>query len=172
MTRLSKEQIHALWTSAQNDLVRYLASRLPCEDDARDLAQEAYLRLLRLERGDLVRCPEAYLFRIASNLVHEYWLKERTGIAANKDSKDPDVMPDDGSAIDVRAEQSQSLEILQQALRLLPEMQQKVVLMHRRDGMTYDEIAAELGISRDMVKKYLTKGLARCRERLRRYSHG
>jgi DNA-directed RNA polymerase specialized sigma24 family protein len=33
--------------------------------------------------------------------------------------------------------------------------------------MTYDEIAAQLGISRSMVKKYLTAGLRHCREQLR-----
>ena len=61
------------------------------------------------------------------------------------------------------------MKALERALRLLPPLQQRAVLMHRRDGLTYDEIAQELGCSPGMVRKYLRKGLVRCREYIRRY---
>lgn len=43
-------------------LMKFFVSRLPNAADAPDLVQEVYLRLLRLDRPDLIRCPEAYLF--------------------------------------------------------------------------------------------------------------
>ena len=43
------------------------------------------------------------------------------------------------------------------------------LILQRRDGLTVDEIAAELGLSRGMVKKYLAKGLTHIRQRLGRY---
>jgi DNA-directed RNA polymerase specialized sigma24 family protein len=40
------------------------------------------------------------------------------------------------------------------------------VILHHRDGMTYAEIGAQIGVSVSMVKKYLQQGLLHCRERL------
>ncbi len=40
--------------------------------------------------------------------------------------------------------------------------------MHRRDGMTYQEIAAEMKLSVAMVKKYMAKGLAACQKQMER----
>ncbi len=167
MPKRSKELIRDLFADRRKALVRYLASRLPNEEDAHDLAQEAYLRLLRLEKLDLVRDPEAYLFRMAKNLVHEHWLKVHPESVS--DGIDPDGLPGPMAPTAVLAGQSQAIDALGRVLRLLPPMQQRVVLMHRRDGLTYGEIAEVLNISSDMVKKYLRKGLARCREYMRRY---
>ena len=49
--------------------------------------------------------------------------------------------------------------------RLAPNVHATFVL-HRRDGMTLEEIAKQLGVSRPMVKKYLAKALLQCREHL------
>jgi DNA-directed RNA polymerase specialized sigma24 family protein len=56
-------------------LRRFLASRLRDPRDASDIAQEVYLRLLRVERHELIRNPEAYLLTIASHLLHEQALR-------------------------------------------------------------------------------------------------
>ena len=151
------------------ELVRFLNLRLPNQDDARDLAQEAYLRLLRLKGDHYIRHPEAYLFRIASNLVHEYWL------AARSDSIDatcePDDLPSTLQSPEMLASQQETLGELKRAIQFLPPIQQAVIVLHRRDGKTYVEIATELGISRDMVKKHLSKALARCRQYLELRKH-
>jgi RNA polymerase sigma-70 factor (ECF subfamily) len=44
-------------------------------------------------------------------------------------------------------------------------------VLHRRDGLTYDEIAERLNISASMVKKYLSAGIRHCREHLRSMGH-
>ena len=166
MSTQGNKLVRALSAELQQDLVRYLASRLPSEEDARDIAQEAFLRLLRLERTDLIRHPEAYLFRIASNLVHEHWLKSRprdTGPGV-----DPEELTSETTPTETLVEQEQAIDTLERALRLLPDKQRIVVVLHRRDGLTYREIADALQISPDMVKKHLIKGLARCREYMRR----
>lgn len=171
MSIQSIEFVRTLFTNSKDDLVRFLNLRLRNREDARDIAQEAYLRLLRLDRTDLVRHPEAYLFRIAANLVHEHWLKIRTTGGTTVEAIEPDILADDLEPMDSQAENWQSLEALTRVLKALPVMQRQAVLLHRRDGMTYKEIAVKLNTSPDMVKKYLTKGLARCREGLRRYHH-
>src|ERR1700730_2861587 len=53
-------------------LRRFLAGPLGNGDDGPDLAQEVYLRLLRVEGYESIRSPEAYLFTIASHVIHQH----------------------------------------------------------------------------------------------------
>ncbi|MCY4156053.1 MAG: sigma-70 family RNA polymerase sigma factor [Gammaproteobacteria bacterium] len=139
-------------------LLAFLNMRLANEQDARELAQEAYLRLLRATRARLIEDPTAYLFRIARNLLYEWYV-----------SLPPDSEPLSGSApsadlaVEEQAALAQHMDRLEDALRRLSPKCRAVVLMHRRDGMTYKEIGAALGISASMVKKHLAHGLVSCR---------
>src|SRR5579862_8442386 len=69
--------VEGLAEDCGNDLVRFIAKRLRSAADARDLAHEAYVRLLRVKRGDLIRDPRAYLYRIAANILYEFELKRK-----------------------------------------------------------------------------------------------
>jgi len=167
MSKLSKEQISGLFRDRSTELLRFLSRRLPNEEVARDLAQDTYLRLLRFEKSDQIRNLEAYLFSIAGNLVSEYWSSNSKRVAVEEQPTNIQSLPGDQESPEEAVEKRQSLEALQKAISLLPEVQQQVLLLHRRDGLTYDEIGSQLGISRDMVKKYLSKALVRCREYLK-----
>ena len=138
--------------------------RLADEQDARDLAQEAYLRLLRASHSKLILDPEAYLFRIARNLVYEWYSSPRPPAEPieERDLADTSLSVEDSAGI------AQQMDRLDDVLKQLSPKCRAVVLMHRRDGMTYDEIGAALGISSSMVKKYLSRGLAHCRTSMRR----
>ncbi len=167
MSKLSKEQISALFLGRKAELLRFLSRRLPDEDVARDLAQDTYLRMLKFKKADQIRNLEAYLFRIAGNLVSEYWSSKSKRAAVEEEPTDFESLPGEQTPPDEALEKQRALEALQKAISLLPEVQQRVLVLHRRDGLTYDEIADELGISRDMVKKHLSKALVRCREYLK-----
>jgi DNA-directed RNA polymerase specialized sigma24 family protein len=51
-------------------------------------------------------------------------------------------------------------------LQQLSPKAQAVLLLHRRDGYSLEEIGAQLGFSRAMAAKYLSKALLHCRQRL------
>lgn len=170
MSKANEKLVESLFAARGDDLLRYLSSRLPNGEDAKDLAQEAYLRLLRHRRSELVRHPEAYLFRIAANLLYEHWLKRRPESDQGYFMIEPDTLESEGLSTENSVSQMQSVDALERVLRVMPPTRRRVLVLHRRDGMTYEEISATLGISVGMVKKHLTKGLARCREQLLRYS--
>jgi RNA polymerase sigma-70 factor (ECF subfamily) len=144
-------------------LRRYLSSRLRQSRDAPDLAQETYLRLLRVERHDLIRNPEAYLFTIANNLLHEHALRQ----AAAPPTVDIDALLNELHASQPdpqeQAQTQQRMLELERALERLSPKAQATLLMHRRDGYSLDEIGRCLGVSRAMAKKYLAKALVHCR---------
>jgi len=150
-------------------LRRYLAARLRNAADASDLTQEVFLRLLRVERHESIRNPEAYVMTVAGHVLHQHTL--RSAMAPESLSA-VDVLVDLQSAIETdpvaQIDAQKRLQQLDQALeRLAPNVHATFVL-HRRDGMTLEEIAQRLGVSRPMVKKYLAKAVLQCREHLER----
>ena len=56
-------------------LTRFLRRRVPGQIDAEDLAQEVYVRLLRVEKLDSIEEPQAYLYRVASNVAAEWRMR-------------------------------------------------------------------------------------------------
>ena len=161
----TKRQPIAMGSVQSKRLLQFLRARLANEEDARDLAQEAYLRLIRASDANLINDPVAYLFRIARNLVYEWY---STQGPQTESLADVDLL-DEGMSVESRVESELQVDRLESVLKSLSPKCRAAIVMHRQHGMTYDEIAGELGVSSAMVKKYLSQGLSRCRARLRRF---
>lgn len=154
------------------ELMQYFVSRLRSASDARDLTQEVYLRLLRLERPDLIRSPEAYIFTIAANLAREHALKKAqhpltvtlNEVPSQQLANETALWSD--ASLERDAEDRNRIARLEQVLNELSPKASAALVWHRRDGLSYEEIGVRLGVSRNMVKKYLSKSLAHCRKRL------
>lgn len=150
-------------------LRRFLAARLRHRAaDVPDLVQEVFLRLLRIDRHETIRSSEAYLFTVAFHVLHQHVLRqsampESVEITALIDQMESRPESDPVT----RVETQQQLEELQGALQQLSPKAQAVLLLHRRDGYSLEEIGARLGFSRAMAAKYLAKALLHCRQRLR-----
>lgn len=158
----------ALQTSYGRGLRRFLASRMrDAAADVPDLVQEVFLRLLRLEDHEAIRNPQAYLYTIASHVLHQYMLRrvvsEETFESADLMAELPPV-EDADPAVEVETEQR--FEALGEALRQRSPRAYATLVMHRRDGIPLREIALRLGVSHSMVKRYLAIALSYCQQRL------
>ncbi|MGE0113269.1 MAG: RNA polymerase sigma factor [Steroidobacteraceae bacterium] len=152
-----------LYQTRGADLLRYLRHRLRSDADAKDIAQEAYLRFIRLSDPDRLQNPEAYLFRIAGNLLWEQRLREQGqhGQTPLEDTPVTEHTPFDFAA------SGEAATRLHAVLDTLPVLPRSVLILHLRDGLTCAEIGAQAGISASMVKKHLHKAVVLCRKRLR-----
>jgi RNA polymerase sigma factor (sigma-70 family) len=150
-------------------LRRYLAARLRNAADASDLVQEVFLRLLRVAQHESIRNPEAYVMTVAAHVLHQHTLRSATAPASLSAM---DVLVDLQKAIETdpvaQLDARRRLEQLDHVLAQLAPNVHATFVLHRRDGMTLEEIAHVLGVSRPMVKKYLAKALLQCREYLER----
>lgn len=147
------------------DLLSFLRRRLGSDADARDIAQETYLRFIRLGDPDRINNPEAYLFRIASNLLWEHRLRQRN---LSRHAPLEQVALDEHTPFDL-AVSTQLGERINLILNKLPPLQRAVLILHLRDGVTCADIGARSGISASMVKKHLSNALAFCRRKLSDY---
>lgn len=137
--------------------------RLRSSQQAQDLAQEAYLRLLRVERSELVHQPRAYLYRIAVNLVSEFRLRARRD-PVTYDSETVDEAAEKlGEMPADEGERSADAQQIEMLLDQLPPLYRAIFVLRKRDGLSYQEIAQQLEISVHTVKKYLARAVAKCR---------
>lgn len=128
--------------------------------------QEAYLRLIRIEKPELVRHPEVYLFRIASNLVGEFFLKKRSiPQSLHIDDIANEEAHSDKGAFEASIYYKQQLKDLEAIFSEMPPLYKEVLLLRKQDGLSHTEIAERLEISPHTVHKYITRALAQCRTR-------
>lgn len=160
------ELIDRIYRDHNEALIRFLYVKLRSEQDAREVAQEAYVRMLKLDEPDTVRHLQSYLFRTAANLAVD---RLRQG------QRRPTVaVPDDGPrepcsplpAQDHILEGRQKLSLLETAITELPPKCRKAFLLYKFEGRSYGDIADEMGLSESMIRKYVIRVLVYCRERL------
>lgn len=144
-------------------LHRYLARRMPRAQDAEDLAQEVYLRLLRVDSTKCVRKPLAYIYGIASHVVADYRSDTRHEHALLADNDDEAREDGPRTPVDDLIDRLNLQQQLERALTQLPRTQAEVLVAHKHRGLSYEEVAAELGLSIHTVEKYVTQAKAKIR---------
>ena len=129
---------------------------------APDLAQEVFARLLRSGALERAECPEAYLTRIARNLLIDTARCKRTRPTAfySLDEERDAVSCADQTW---RIEAADLSHLYRRTVRAMPPKTRRVFLMHRVRHMSYKEIAASLGVSVATVDYHMVQALALCR---------
>ncbi len=156
-------------------LERFLQRKLDNPADAAEVAQEAYLRLYRLEYPDQLDNARAFLFQVASNLAidqlrrrqlhYKYLRAERPDMV---EGELPDTLTDTASPEKILSAQ-EKLARIYAAVDALPDKCRQAFLLHRTAGLSYSDIAKELGVSVSSVEKYILQALKHCRIALSEY---
>lgn len=158
----NRNPLERLYRSQAARLRRYFARRA-VGDDAGDLVQETFLRFATAaESGQPdLDCPEAYLTRVATNLLRDraraaarnaLYLQQQADAAAGR-CVDPHPL----------LESRDALRGLERALAQLNSRRRKIFLLHRLEDMTYAQIGAIVGMSEKGVKKQMAKALLELR---------
>ena len=152
-----------------DQLRRFLVARVRNVVDVPDIVQEVYLRMLRIPNIESIRSPEAYLFTVARHVVQQHALRQ-TATPPSVELTQMFDIPSTAFEVDpvLATDAAQCVEQLQGAMEELSPKVRATFLLHRRDGLSLDDIGTRLGISRPMVKKNLMKALMHFRQRLER----
>jgi RNA polymerase sigma factor (sigma-70 family) len=148
------------------DLRGFLFRRVVNRHDTDDLSQEVFARLLRVQNTELIRNPLAYLLGIAAHVVREFrQRKQQQCVVFNSDVADS-LCESPELASRIVSNDADRLELqnwLDGALKQLPPTHQVVLLLVKRDGLSYEEAAAATGLSVHTIEKYLVEARARLR---------
>lgn len=145
----------------------FFLRRVRTKADAADLAQEVYVRMLRVRDPAAIRDPVSYLYAVAHNLVKENAVLDRrqsTGVDIDEPSAQEQLgtLPTFDADLDTTRRAARLEAVLAQ---LRPKCRAAVELRFTHD-LSFREIALHLGISTQMAKKYVAQALSHCRRRM------
>jgi RNA polymerase sigma factor (sigma-70 family) len=161
--------VERLFAEHASALRAFFRRRIQTKADAQDLAQEVYLRMLRVADQEAIRNPVLYLYTVANNLVKEHAVLDRRQ-ASSIDIEDIaaheqlERLP----AFDGELDQAQRTARLLLVLRQLSPKCQAAVALRFTEDLSYREVAMRLGVSAQMAKKYVARALTHCRRRMAR----
>jgi RNA polymerase sigma-70 factor, ECF subfamily len=158
------------------DKIRGAAYRfLGSEEEARDVAQEAFLKAYRALGGFKQEARfSSWLYQIATNLCRDRLRRRRTRAAVSLEEleeKGPVIVETRPGAHE-RLQQMDLARVVSRAVHALPEEQREVVILKEYQGLTFLEIAQSLDLPVSTVKTRLYRGLGQLRLRLEREGLG
>lgn len=138
----------------------FLARRTRSATDAEDLAQEAFLRLLRMNDSNGIRCIKSFLFKTATNLARDRVRRSHTRMMRGAVSANEIDLPDAGSEPSKNLESMQTAAAFTRALNELRPSTRQAFLLYRLEACSQAEIARRMGISVSMVEKHVGAAMA------------
>ena len=150
-------------------LLRFISAKVGSEQEAREIAQEAYVHLLQLDHPGAVSFLRAFLFKTAANLAIDR-LRQRSRRSHMVS------MPElDFAVFELSPERQlsgeQAVNVLGAAVAQLPAKCRQAFLLHRVYDMQIDEIAQRMGIGVCMARRYVARGLEYVRQCLDAAGH-
>lgn len=152
----------ASFQASYADLVRYLARRTGSAESARDAAHDTWLRVADMAaqgQGPALACEDearAYLFAMARNLVIDQQRRQglelrHAAMPAHGGAHTPDVAE--------AAMYGQAIAAVEAALAGLPDRARQVFLRSRVHGEDQAALAAEFGVSRNMIERDMIRAM-------------
>jgi len=141
----------------QAALVRFLTVRTGSVEDAKEIVQEAFAKILALDQPGTISLPAGYLWRTAVNLAMDR-KRQRALDERYRRATLPPVEKREASAESL-AEARERLSIVERAIGNLPPRCLDAFVLHVLKGLKFDEVGREMGISGRMAKKYLARAL-------------
>lgn len=160
----AQEAVARLFSEHNSALVRFLGLRLKSDQEAREVAQEAYVRVLQLDQPGAVSFLRAYLFKTAANIATDRLRRaavRRIGAVDPVLEVEPDLVDPERAML-----AREQLAVVRAGLEELPERVRSAFLLHRLKGLSCAEIGATMGLSERMIRNYVVKAMVHCRLRL------
>ena len=150
--------LSSLFREHNRTLVRFINARLRNEQEANEIAQEAYVKMLQLDR-----CPGTpsfmrhYLFRVAENLavdrIRQRYARSRLDQLTSIDDLFQEALAERTVLAD------EELALLRAAVAELPEKYREAFRLIKLEDQSFPQAAHLMRISERMVRKYITRAL-------------
>lgn len=162
--------VERLFAEHRAALQTFFRRRIRSQSDASDLAQEVYVRMLRVRDQEAIRNPVSYLYTVANNLVKEHAVLERRRASSIDIDQAPmqeqlETLP----AFDMDLDATQRAQRLGVVLKQLAPKCRAAVVLRFTHELSYREIGNHLGVSPQMARKYVAQALGHCRRRMARF---
>jgi RNA polymerase sigma-70 factor (ECF subfamily) len=145
------------------ELIGTWTRRLRNRQQAEDLAHDAFVRVLESDPAAIEQ-PRAYLHRTARNISVDSFRREDRRLSVKQEAVDFSA-PDAGDP-EAFVHALELADTIERALAKLPLNCRKVFIWQKLEGLTQAEIAERMGLTKNMVEKYMIRTLRHLREQL------
>ena len=167
MTKQSEGLVLEFYQQQHEALLRFLCRKLGSMSEAADVAQQTYEKLLKSEQVDQINNPKAFVYKMAANLAIDTMRKRsRTELSVEEEADEIELLPGSGSSPEDIVSSEQVILLIRQFISELPPKCRYAFLSYKFEDNDYKEIADQLGVSESMIRKYVLRAMAYCRDRL------
>ena len=150
--------LHPIQSKTKALLNRFIKNR----DEASDMTQDIFYKIwTNRETISKVDSFKAYLFRMARNMIYDYY--EHSLIEENYQQKEQRRSTYDDLIEEELYARELSL-LIDIAVEKMPPQRRNIFIMSRKDGLSNEEIAQRLNISKRTVENHMTQALAELRK--------
>lgn len=141
-------------------LKRFFANRLSNPEDAEDLVQKVFLRLIQRARGEPIEHLQGYLFQVATSVLND---ERRRARSHHEEAHDPIEESEHMLRDEITPERvllgEESVERIVAALRELPKRTREVYVMRAMRHRKFADIAERIGISKRAAQGHMARAL-------------
>jgi RNA polymerase sigma-70 factor (ECF subfamily) len=166
MTKLALSPLVVAYGNIYGELIGFVRARVRCSTTAADIVQDTYLRAVASSQSHALDNPQAFLYRVASNLAVDHLRQQRSRGKYIIQATVPEDEHPKAPSPETQLQDRQRLQALLMAVDELPPRCREVFILRRFEDLDQDQISRRLGISRNMVEKHLRHALLHCRRRL------
>lgn len=156
------------WLAYYDELVGVWSRRTGNRHDAEDAAHDAIERLLKADASVALKA-RAYLFQAAGHRLIDRWRRQgRAEHIPLDDLDEADRLVLEDPDAPVRA--ARLADDLAKVLAELPLKCREAFVLNRIEGWTQAEVAAHMGLSKNMIERYVMRAIEHVRDRLREHN--
>ncbi len=150
-------------------ILRYVWNMVKSKVIAEELVQDCFLKIWAGRAGlAKISNPDNYIFIIARNLVMDHF--RRASVDARIQEAAWSSIGETQNTTQETVDVNESRRLITLALDQLSEHKQRIFKMSRYEGLTHEQIAEKLGISKSTVKNHLVESLKHIREFLNKHT--
>lgn len=159
INRATTDEFARFYREERRWLVRYFHRNSVCRAEADELAQETFLRFLRSGTATILRTPQAYLRRIAINLLRDHADLSSSRVNTLKSPlSEAAELPTPFDPLRV-LEARTDVAAIANILEMLDPLDREMFLLNRVEGYSFREIGRTKGLSEWAVKRRVFKTL-------------
>ncbi|HYH55659.1 MAG TPA: RNA polymerase sigma-70 factor, partial [Anseongella sp.] len=164
-----KEAFRDLYYSFGGELQRYVFLFTHSREDTEEILQDVFVKLWeRRQMLVTIASFRGYIYRMARNRVLNYFRSAKARVRTEALSEREQQQPCETGAAD-QLLYKQYYKLARQAISLLPERRKEVFLLRLEEGLSLQEIADQLRVSKSAVKQHLYSASGFIREYLRKH---
>lgn len=158
----ARVDMEGIYLELRASLMRYASRYFKRSQEAEDVVQEAFVKVIQAQRERDIHSPKSYLFRTARNisLAHinkkAYKLTDELGDLLTESERMA------SKSLEEQFEARENFEIFCRAVQQLPVKCRRAFVLCRVYGFSQKEVAARMGIGISAVESHLARATRRC----------